>query len=282
MSHFTLAGRTALVTGASSGIGLALARELARHGARLVITARRSERLERLADELAAGGRPRPVVVPGDLGLPGGPAAVFTAARAAAGPIQLLVNNAGFGRLGAAHQVGIESVRGILRVNVEALVHLTLLALPEMVERREGAILNVASTAAFVPLPYMATYSASKAFVVSFSEAVHAEVKRHGVRVVCLCPGRAATEFAAVAGYGEAGRASGGASGGGGGGMAPEAVAREGIAALEAGAPLRSAGAANRAMVGLLRLVPRRAALALAERLMRPKHSRDSRDRISP
>jgi short-subunit dehydrogenase len=267
MASFTLRGRSALVTGASSGIGLALARALARHGVRLAITARRTDRLLQFAAECAAAGHPVPVVMAGDLARPGAPEEVFAQARAAVGPIEILVNNAGFSRYGAAHTVPVEVHARILRVNVEALVRLSLLALPEMIERRDGAILQMASTAAFVPLPYMATYTATKAFVVSFSEALHAEVKPLGVRVVCLCPGRtAATEFFDVAGFVPSALFGRGRSG-----MTADAVAAEGIAAIISGEPVRSAGMGNRLMVGALRLIPRRLMLAAADWVMRPR-----------
>ncbi len=266
MAPLTVAGRTTLITGASSGIGLALARALAMRGARLVLTARRLDRLEQLAAEIGGGGHPRPIVVPGDLAQPGVPEAVFARAREAAGPITILINNAGFSRYGATHLVEPETLAAIVRVNVEALVRLTRLALPEMVERRDGAILNIASTAGFVPLPYMSTYAAAKAFVVSFSQAVYAEVKDHGVRVICLCPGRTLTEFFTVARYDRSPRLNLARTG-----MTAEAVAAEGIAALAAGAPVRSAGVGNRLMVGALRLLPRRLMLDTAAWLMRPR-----------
>lgn len=263
---FLLAGRATLVTGASSGIGMALARALARHGARLVLTARRADRLERLAAEIAAAGHPVPVVVPGDLEESQAPETVFARAQDAAGPIEILINNAGFGRYGPIHDIELETLSGILRVNIEALMRLTRLALPEMVKQRAGAVLNVASTAGFIPMPYMATYAASKAFVISFSQAIHAEVKAHGVRVVCLCPGRTRTEFFDVARYDASARLNLARAG-----MTPEAVAEEGIAALLAGEPVRSAGFANRLMVGALRLLPRRFALDTTAWLMRPR-----------
>jgi short-subunit dehydrogenase len=265
MGSFSLNGRSALVTGASSGIGLALARALAHHGVRLAITARRTERLQQFAAECTAAGQPAPVVVPGDLSRPGGPEEVFAKARAALGSVEILVNNAGFGRYGPAHSVPIEVHSSILRVNIEALVRLTLLALPEMIERRDGSILQVASTAGFVPLPYMATYSATKAFVVSFSQALHAEVKPLGVRVVCLCPGKTATEFFDAARFPSVRLARRGL------GMTAESVAAEGIAALTSGEAVRSAGRGNRLMVGALRLIPRRLMLAMADWTMRPR-----------
>jgi short-subunit dehydrogenase len=281
MASFPLAGRTILVTGASSGIGMALARALGREGARLVLTARRADRLERLAAEIAkdaaanggnrpaaTGGQPPPPpaphVIPADLAAQGAPEELLARARQAAGPIEILINNAGFARYGPFYATDLETITGILRVNIEALVRLTRLALPEMVARRGGAVLNVASTAGFVPLPYMATYAATKAFVVSFSQAVHAEVREHGVRVVCLCPGRTRTEFFDVARYGPTARLPLDRSG-----MSAAAVAEEGLSVLRSGAPVSSAGGANRLMVGALRFLPRRLMLGTAAWLLR-------------
>jgi short-subunit dehydrogenase len=262
----SLAARTALVTGASSGIGREIARGLARRGVRVVVTARRADRLQALAAEIAGGGHPEPIVIPEDLALPGSAETLYRAARAALGPIDLLINNAAAGRFGAVHQTDRESLAGLVALNVGSLVALTQLALPEMVARRSGSILQVASTAAFVPMPYMATYAATKAFVLSFSEAVHAEVSAHGVQVICFCPGRTATEFTQAAGY--EGRAAKQARFGV---MSPEAVAADAIAALETGGRVRFAGLWNRLLAGLGRHAPRGLVLAGGARLMRPR-----------
>jgi len=265
---FALHDRTALVTGASSGIGRALAVALADRGVRLVLTARRVDRLSALAAEIAARGHARPEVVPGDLAASGGPDQVFAAARAAAGgPLDILVNNAGAGRVGALAGVDLDRLSAMVRLNIDALVRLTRLALPDMMARRTGAILQVASTAAFVPLPYSAVYAASKAFVVSFAAAVHAEAKEHGVRVVCLCPGRTATEFFTAAGYAPLAMR-------GPGWMSAEAVAAEGLAALVRGDALHAAGHLNRLFAGLVPLVPRGALRRGADFVMRRRQSR--------
>jgi hypothetical protein len=262
----SLAGRTALVTGASSGIGREIARGLARKGVRLVVTARRLDRLQALAGEIAAGGQPEPVVIAQDLALPEAAPLLFQAARKALGPIDLLVNNAAVGRYGAVHDTDREALARLVALNVGALVELTQLALPEMIARRTGAILQIASTVAFVPLPYMATYAATKAFVLSFSEAVHEEVRAHGVQVICFCPGRTATEFTTTAGY--TGRAPSSARTGA---MSAEAVAADAIAALEAGGRVRFAGLGNRLLAVVGRHAPRRLVLAGGARLMRPR-----------
>ncbi len=267
-----LRDRTALVTGASSGIGRALASALAGEGVHLVLTARRADRLAAVAAEIAARGYATPVVVAGDLAAPGGPDEVFAAARAAAGgPLDILVNNAGAGRVGAVADADLDRLSAMVRLNVDALVRLTRLALPEMIARRDGAILQVASTAAFVPLPYSAVYAATKSFVVSFAEAVHAEVKEHGVRVVCLCPGRTATEFFMAAGYETLAMR-------GTGWMSAEAVAAEGVAALVRGDALRATGRLNRAFASLAPLVPRSALRRGADFVMRRRRKLGRQD----
>jgi short-subunit dehydrogenase len=200
--RFDPAQKAALVTGASSGIGAALACELARQGARLALCARRRERLEDLADWIAARGAMRPAVVDGDLASAAGRQQVLDRARDALGGIDLLVNNAGIGFRGHFHRRGAGDAAAILRLNVEAVVELAALALPDLLAHRRGALLNVASTAAFVPLPRMAVYAASKAFVLSWSVSLHEELRREGVLVTCLCPGRTSeTEFSSRPGF---------------------------------------------------------------------------------
>jgi uncharacterized protein len=266
MGRGSLAGRTALVTGASSGIGREIALALAPRGVRLAITARREERLRSLAAEIAAARHPAPIVVTQDLAAPGGAAALHDAVLAGLGPIDLLVNNAAAGRYGPLHETDPETLAAMLALNVGALVELTRLVLPAMVARKSGTILQVASTAAFVPLPYMATYAATKAFVLSFSEAVHAEVRAHGVDVICFCPGRTATEFTTAAGY--VGRAPDAARAGA---MSAAAVAADAIRALETGGRVRFAGFHNWILGALGRHAPRGLVLAGGARLMRPR-----------
>ena len=184
----------ALVTGASSGIGADLARIFAREGHRLALTARRADLLEALADEIAASGAPRPLVLPLDLAAPG--AADDLAARLAAEGARcaILVNNAGYGLIGAAATLDRAEQVGMIDLNVRALTDLTLALLPQIRAAR-GRILNVASLAAFSPGPGMAVYYATKAFVLSFSEALGQELKRDGVAVTALCPGPTPTGF---------------------------------------------------------------------------------------
>ncbi len=192
---------TALVTGASAGIGGTFARHLARRGHDLVLVARRKDRLEQLAAELSAERGVAADVIEADLATEGGVSLVEERLRS--DDIAVLVNNAGFGTVGQFVDLPLDRELEELDVNVRALMRLTHAALASMVPRKRGAIINVASMAAFQAIPYNATYAASKAFVLHFSEAVHEEAKEHGVTVTCLCPGPVKTEFQQVAGIDE-------------------------------------------------------------------------------
>jgi short-subunit dehydrogenase len=183
-----------LITGASAGIGAALARVFAEHGHALVLTARRQAQLDRLADEIAAAGHARPHVIVADIGTSGGTDLLAEALRAAGLEPSIVVNNAGFGLLGEAADLDRERQLEMIDLNVRALTDLSLRWL-EPVTRHGGGILNVASVAGFLPGPGMAVYNATKAFVVSFSEALHQEIALDGVRVCALCPGPVETEF---------------------------------------------------------------------------------------
>ena len=187
---------SALVTGASSGIGAEMARLLAAHGVgRLVLVARRVDRLDQLTAELREAHGTEVELLPADLAEPG-PLAVVEARLADADrPIDLLVNNAGLGTLGPLHSLPADGEEREIRVNVVALVRLTRAALPGLLERARGGVLNVSSMASYQPAPGTATYGASKAFVTSFTEAVHEEVRGSGVSITALCPGFTRTEF---------------------------------------------------------------------------------------
>ena len=191
-----MAGSVALITGASAGLGVDFARQLSAKGKRLVLVARRGDRLEMLAKEL---GNARAVEI--DLSEAGAADRLIADIAAQAEEVEMLVNNAGFGLTGQFAELDGKRQREMIDLNCGALVELAHAVLPGMIERRSGAILNVASTAAFQPGPGMAVYFATKAFVLSFSEALHEEVKGHGVRVSALCPGPTATEFGEVAGF---------------------------------------------------------------------------------
>jgi uncharacterized protein len=185
-----------LITGASAGLGVDFARQLSARGERLVLAARRKERLEALADEL---GNARAVAI--DLGEPGAASRLMADMAAHGETCATLINNAGFGLWGRFNDLDGAKQRAMIDLNCGALVELTHAVLPAMLERKDGAILNVASTAAFQPGPKMAVYFATKAFVLSFSEALHEEVRAQGVRVTALCPGPTKTEFGDVAGF---------------------------------------------------------------------------------
>jgi len=196
---------TALVTGASSGIGEAIARELAARGHGVTLVARREERLRALADELSATGV-RAEAIAADLASPGERERLAGAVEALGLAVEVLVNNAGFGSGADFLEAGRERLVEMVRLNCEALLDLQARYLPAMVARGRGAVLNVASTAAFQPLPGSAAYAATKAFVLSLSEGVHEELRGTGVTVTAVCPGPVRTEFAEIAGMGAAER----------------------------------------------------------------------------
>lgn len=188
-----------LITGASAGIGTEFARVFARHGHRLVLVARREDRLEALAGEIAASGRQRPHVLALDLGSPGACQRIVAELAALDVEPQYVVNNAGYSANGYAVDLDPGRQLGIIDLNIRALTELSL-AFTESLARHRGGILNVASVAAFLPGPGMAVYYASKAFVLSFSEALHQELSGRGIRVTTVCPGVVPTEFQERAG----------------------------------------------------------------------------------
>ena len=187
----------ALITGASAGLGVEFARQMSARGHRLVLVARRKERLEQLAKEL---GKARAVAL--DLSKAGAAAKLMADIEANGEAVDLLVNNAGFGLIGKFAELDAARERQMIDLNVGSLTDLCRAVAPQMIKRKSGAILNVASTGAFQPGPKMAVYFATKAFVLSLSEAMHEELKPHGIRVTCLCPGPTRTEFGEVAGFG--------------------------------------------------------------------------------
>jgi len=189
----------ALITGASAGIGTELARVFAAHGHELVLMARREDRLAALADEIAAAGRPRPTVLAVDLGRRDATSRIAAELAARGLEPNFVVNNAGFGLTGAAAALDRDEQLAMIDLNIRTLTELSL-AFVDSLERHRGGILNVASTAAFLPGPGMAVYYASKAYVLSFTEALHQELRRRGVRVTALCPGPVLTEFQARSG----------------------------------------------------------------------------------
>lgn len=258
-----LRGQTALVTGASGGLGQAFAARLAELGADLVLSARRADRLERLATDLSARTGVRAVALPVDLAEEGAARTLFDRTEGHGTRIDLLINNAGFGDFAAFTELSFERVRGMLQVDVVALTELTWLFGRAMAERGLGAILNVGSFAGFLPVPYCATYAAGKAYVNHFSAALSHELGPQGVRVLSLCPGAVDTDFWQSAGEDRpiwVLRAT----------MArPEAVARKGLRALLRGRHTRLFGAANHLGAICLRLLPERFVSALIARILR-------------
>jgi short-subunit dehydrogenase len=189
--------KVALVTGASAGLGVEFARQLSKRGHALVLAARRKDRLEALAEEL---GNARAVEI--DLSKSNAAAKVMADLKANGETVEVLVNNAGFGLIGRFAELDARRERQMIDLNAGTLTDLCRAVAPQMTKRKSGAILNVASTAAFQPGPKMAVYFATKAFVLSLSEALHEELKPYGVKVSCLCPGPTRTEFGDVAGFG--------------------------------------------------------------------------------
>lgn len=192
-----------IITGASAGIGRELTRVFAANGHSLVLVARREQRLNELADAIAAAGRARPLVLATDLGSRYAAMRIGEALAARVLEPQYVVNNAGFGLVGRAADLDREEQLGMIDLNMRALTDLSL-GFVESLARHRGGILNVASVAGVIPGPGSAVYYASKAFVLSFSEALHRELAPRGIRVTCLCPGPVASEFQARAGIAEA------------------------------------------------------------------------------
>ncbi|HVF38116.1 MAG TPA: SDR family oxidoreductase [Sphingomicrobium sp.] len=235
----------ALITGASAGLGVDFARQLSAEGHRLVLVARRLDRLAALAAEL---GNARAVEM--DLSQPGAAGRLMAEIESQGERVELLVNNAGFGLAGPFATLDGERQRQMIDLNCGALVDLAHSVLPGMIERNSGAILNVASTAAFQPGPGMAVYFATKAFVLSFSEALHEEVKHHGVTVSALCPGPTATEFGAVAGFSASSPSNKLAAD-------SPSVVRAGLAGLAADRAMVIPGVMNKATAQASRFLPR-------------------------
>src|ERR1700694_685167 len=193
---------TTLITGASAGIGEAFAWELAPRGERLILVARREDRLKKLAAELKAKHNCDCVVIAADLAVSGGAAALFAETERRNLMVDLLINNAGFGKYGPFESQPLETYDQMVQLNITSLVDLTYLYLRGMRARKNGGILNVASVAGFPPVPNFAVYGATKAFVVSFSQALAVEAARDNVHVSVLCPGSTLSEFQEVAGTG--------------------------------------------------------------------------------
>jgi uncharacterized protein len=249
----------ALITGASSGIGAELARVFAERGHEVVLVARREARLVTLADEIAAGGRPRPTVLRADLEQRDAVAELAAALASRGLEPAYVVNNAGFGLSGRAADLDRDEQLAMIDLNVRALTELSLAFVDSLVRQR-GGILNVASIAGFLPGPGRAVYYASKAYVLSFSEALHAELSSRGVRVTALCPGPVPTEFQARAG------SEGGLGERGIMVLSARRVAEIGYRGLMRNQRVVVAGAANKVAAFMLRLTPNAVLLPIVAR----------------
>jgi short-subunit dehydrogenase len=251
----------ALITGASAGIGVALAKELAAGGANLVLTARRQERLEELARELTAKYKIKTSIFAADLADVTAPEKIYAFTRTQGIAIELLVNNAGFGAYGELPSIAVSRLLDMVQVNCAAVMHLTRLYLPEMVARRSGGILILASTASFQAVPYISTYAATKAFDLLFAEGLAEEMKPYGIRVCALCPGSTESEFHVVAGQEKFMRKP----------ETAEKVARTGLKALAAGKSYVISGVGNYLGAQGERLVPRRMVTRIAGDMFKPR-----------
>jgi len=254
-------GKWALVTGASAGIGEALAEELAQGGTNIVLTARRKDRLDALARRLAATYKIQTQVFPADLADPAASERIFAFTRDKGIEIDLLINNAGFGKYGEFHSVAKERLLEMVQVNCAAVVHLTQLLAQGMVARRRGDILILASTASFQAVPYISTYAATKAFDLLFAEGLAEELKPYGIRVCALCPGSTESEFHVVAGQDKFIHRE----------ETAQKVARTGLKALAAGKSYVISGIGNYLGAHGERLVPRRFVTRMAARMFKPK-----------
>ncbi|MFI5915121.1 SDR family NAD(P)-dependent oxidoreductase [Dactylosporangium sp. NPDC051541] len=255
-------GQTALVTGASTGIGTVFAERLAEQGAHLILVARSADRLHALADRLRAAHGIRADVVALDLSTPGAGERLVAHVADLGRTVDILINNAGFATHGDVADADPARLQAQIQLNCAAVVDLTTRFLPAMTARGRGAVVNVASTAAFQPVAHMAVYSASKAFVLAFTEALWSETRPTGVKVIAICPGATETPFFEVVGAEEAsfGRR-----------RTPEQVVATTLRGLANGCPSIVDGRTNATVATLQRFLPHRAVLGIAERTVRPR-----------
>jgi uncharacterized protein len=257
-----LRGKTALVTGASSGLGMEFARLLAERGCHLILVARREEALARLKQELEGRQGVRVFSIPMDLAAADAPRQLYDQVQAAGLQVDVLVNNAGLGLFGGFAEIPWEREKGMLDLDMLAVVHLTKLFAPDMVGRKFGYVLNIGSTGSFQPTPTYASYAAAKSFVLSYSEAVNYELRGTGVHCTALCPGITRTEFLQVSGqkitlYQRLTM------------MESARVVRVGLNAMLRGRSSVVAGWLNAFVAGLLAFIPRQWAAGLASLAMR-------------
>jgi short-subunit dehydrogenase len=251
---------TALITGASSGIGLELARVFAKNRHDVVLVARSESKLRTLADEVRASGIRAHVIV-SDLSTPGTVQVLTDRVRGLGVEVDILVNNAGYGLFGPFLETALEAELAMIQVNVVALTELTKLLLPGMVARKRGRVLNLASTAAFLPGPLMAVYYATKAYVLSFTEAIATELEGTGVTVTALCPGPTASGFQAAANLEESKLVAGKRL------PAAREVAEAGYEAMMAGKTVFVPGLSNKLTVLTPRIFPRRLVARIVQKV---------------
>jgi short-subunit dehydrogenase len=258
-------GQTALITGASYGIGLDLAECFAKDGYNLILTARSADPLKQAADKLSAQYKITATPIALDLGAHGGGTELAKQIAAKNLNVDVLVNNAGYGIAGAMDGSKAEEQLGMVDLNVRALLELTQIYWPSMLKNKRGGVLNVASTAAFQPGPLMATYYASKAFVLSLSEALWKEAEGTGVHVSCLCPGPTVSKFRERAGTGKTKLSNAGAA------MPSMAVARQGYKGFQKNTRVVITGLRNRILAGATAYLPRNTLLGIVKNLQSPK-----------
>lgn len=259
--------KTALITGASAGIGAAFAKELAERKTDVILVARSQEKLEKLAEELQSQHHIKAHVIIQDLTQPGATKAIFEQVSQQGLTVDLLINNAGFGDYGAFAERKLEKQVQMIQLNVLALVELTHLFLTEMKKRRSGAIINVSSISAYQALPYCSVYSATKAFILHFTEALWAENKDSGVRILALCPGPTESNFFVEAEFPNT-------FGGAGQNYATaKEVAKETLLALQKDfSTIVTGGINNQIIVNLPRLLPRDTVISMVEKQFRPQN----------
>jgi short-subunit dehydrogenase len=257
---------TTLITGASSGIGEVFARKLAARGRNVLLVARSEDKLITLCNELGRSNSVRAQYVALDLSKPESPARLFEEAEKRGMTVDMLINNAGFGSMGDFATLDLERELNMIDLNIKSLLELTYRFLAPMRERRQGAIINVASTAGFQAVPFMATYAATKAFVLSFSEALWEENRPHGIKVMALCPGVTETNFFEAAhGHKPPARMA----------QSPEDVVETALRGIAHGKSHIISGWTNRAMVEAERLAPRSLVTRMAGRMMRSEQEKE-------
>ncbi|NBD33517.1 MAG: SDR family NAD(P)-dependent oxidoreductase [Cyanobacteria bacterium] len=261
--------KTALVTGASSGIGAAFAEALARRGYNLVLVARSQAKLEQLAQQLQTDHQITTEIIPQDLAVTNAAQTLFNIITAKEINIDLLINNAGFGDYGLFAESSLDKQLEMIQLNITALAALTHLFLSPMRQQGSGGIINIASIAGFQPLPYMSIYAATKAFVLNFSEALWAENRDAGVTVTCVCPGPTETEFFKVANFPSSATESVQQNY-----ASPEAVVKVALAGFDQQqANVVTGGLPNQVIVNIPRFLPREALVSAVAQQFRPKNN---------